>query len=69
MSRVTAPFCASARPMGRIGPTWLLPIWIAGYGLQLWLASAWLRRYRFGPAEWLWRSLMDWRIQPLRIRR
>lgn len=55
--------------MGRIGPTWLLPIWIGGYELQLWLASAWLRRYRFGPAEWLWRSLTYGRIQPLRIRR
>ncbi|MEO8190467.1 MAG: DUF418 domain-containing protein [Acidobacteriota bacterium] len=62
-------FTRGPRLMGRIGPTWLLPIWIGGYGLQLWLASAWLRRYRFGPAEWLWRSLTYARIQPLRIRR
>ena len=29
-------------------------------------ASAWLRRFRFGPAEWLWRSFTYWKIQPLR---
>jgi uncharacterized protein len=28
----------------------------------------WLRRYRFGPAEWLWRSLSYGRLQPMRIR-
>lgn len=28
-------------------------IWV----LQLWLSPWWLARYRFGPAEWLWRTL------------
>ncbi len=28
-------------------------IWI----LQLWYSPLWLRRFRFGPLEWLWRSL------------
>jgi len=32
------------------------------------LASVlWLRHFRFGPLEWLWRSLTYWKIQPLRI--
>ncbi|HET6996084.1 MAG TPA: DUF418 domain-containing protein, partial [Chitinophagaceae bacterium] len=26
----------------------------------------WLRYFRFGPLEWLWRSLTYWKIQPLR---
>ncbi len=30
-------------------------------------SSAWLRHYRFGPAEWLWRSLTYWRKQPMRL--
>jgi uncharacterized protein len=51
--------------MGKVGPFWLLLIWIVGYGLQIWFASAWLRRYRFGPAEWLWRSLTYGKIQSL----
>lgn len=29
----------------------------------------WLRRFAFGPAEWLWRSLVYGRRQPFRIRR
>jgi uncharacterized protein len=37
-------------------------IWI----LQLALSPVWLRRYRFGPAEWLWRSLTYWKRQPMR---
>jgi uncharacterized protein len=28
-------------------------IWL----LQLWLSPWWLARYRYGPAEWLWRTL------------
>lgn len=28
----------------------------------------WLRRFRFGPVEWLWRSMTYARIQPLRLR-
>jgi uncharacterized protein len=31
-------------------------------------SRAWLRRFQFGPLEWVWRSLTYWRIQPLRIR-
>ncbi len=26
----------------------------------------WLRNFRYGPAEWLWRSLTYWRMQPMR---
>jgi uncharacterized protein len=37
-------------------------IWI----LQLALSPVWLRHYRFGPAEWLWRSLTYWKRQPMR---
>lgn len=38
-------------------------IWIA----QLWWSPWWLGRYRFGPAEWLWRSLTYGRRQPMRV--
>ena len=36
------------------------------WSLQLALSSLWLERFRFGPAEWLWRSLTYWKIQPMR---
>jgi uncharacterized protein len=37
-------------------------IWI----IQLWVSPVWLRYFRFGPAEWIWRSLTYWRLQPMR---
>lgn len=41
----------------------VLPIWIA----QAILSPLWLRRYRFGPMEWVWRSLTYWQPQPMRL--
>lgn len=37
-------------------------IWV----LQLIWSPLWLRHFRYGPAEWLWRSLTYWRFQPMR---
>ena len=33
---------------------------------QLIISSIWLRYFRFGPFEWLWRSLTYWKLQPMR---
>ncbi len=40
----------------------VLALWI----FQLILSPIWLRRFRFGPAEWCWRSLTYWQRQPMR---
>jgi len=40
----------------------VVAIWI----VQLVWSNVWLRHFRFGPAEWLWRSLTYWRLQPMR---
>jgi uncharacterized protein len=40
----------------------VVAIWI----VQLIWSPLWLRRFRFGPAEWLWRSLTYWQKQPMR---
>jgi uncharacterized protein len=37
-------------------------IWV----FQLIISPIWLRYFRFGPMEWLWRSLTYWRLQPMR---
>jgi len=42
----------------------VLTIWAA----QLLVCPLWLERFRFGPAEWLWRSLTYWKPQPMRAR-
>ena len=38
------------------------------FGLQVALSRLWLSRFRFGPVEWLWRSLTYAKLQPLRLR-
>ncbi len=40
----------------------VLAIWV----LQLVISPLWLRYFRFGPFEWLWRSLTYWQRQPFR---
>lgn len=40
----------------------VLAVWL----LQLWLSPVWLRHFRQGPLEWLWRSLTYGQRQPLR---
>lgn len=40
----------------------VVPIWAINLGLSRW----WLGRYRFGPLEWLWRSLTYGAAQPMR---
>lgn len=36
------------------------------FGAQLMISAWWMRRFRFGLFEWLWRSLTYWKVQPLR---
>ncbi len=38
-------------------------IWI----FQLILSPLWLRKFKFGPVEWLWRSLTYLKLQPMRV--
>ena len=40
----------------------VLVIWV----FQLVVSPIWLQHFCFGPAEWLWRSLTYWRVQPMR---
>lgn len=50
--------------MGKLGPAYLLALGVVGFSAQVVCATAWLRRFRFGPAEWLWRTLTYWKAQP-----
>jgi uncharacterized protein len=38
----------------------------AVWAFQIIASNIWLRYYRFGPMEWLWRSLTYWKMQPFR---
>ncbi|QKG70470.1 DUF418 domain-containing protein [Erythrobacter mangrovi] len=35
--------------------------------VEMFISVLWLRSFRFGPLEWLWRSLTYWQRQPMRI--
>jgi uncharacterized protein len=39
---------------------------VAAWALMLWWSKPWLDRFRYGPLEWLWRSLSRWDVQPMR---
>jgi uncharacterized protein len=51
---------------GSVERTGQILIVLAVWALQLWYSPLWLRHFRFGPAEWLWRSLTYGRPQPMR---
>jgi uncharacterized protein len=51
--------------MGRLDYAGQLLVVAAIWAFQLVASRAWLARYRFGPAEWLWRSLTYWQRQPI----
>ena len=36
------------------------------WSIQVPLSVIWLKRFRYGPLEWLWRSLTYWKLQPMR---
>ena len=50
---------------GRMGAAMAFAIGMAVYVAQFALSSWWLRRYRFGPIEWLWRMVTYWQWQPM----
>ena len=51
---------------GRMDATLAFALGVAVYIAQMLLSAWWLRRYRFGPIEWLWRTLMYGVAQPMR---
>ena len=52
---------------GQLSRTGIAVFVLAVWALQLWWSQAWLARFRFGPAEWLWRIATYRRWQPLRL--
>jgi uncharacterized protein len=44
-----------------------LLIGICVYVLQAIASDLWLKKFRFGPVEWLWRSMMYGTAQPMRL--
>jgi len=52
--------------LGKVGHAESLLIAIAIFSVQIFFSAWWLKRFRFGPMEWLWRSLTYSKWQPMR---
>ena len=53
---------------GHIGDARVAAIGVTVFVVQAALSALWLRRYRFGPVEWVWRSFTYGERQPMRVR-
>ncbi len=51
---------------GTFGAAQGIALTIVIYLIQIPISNWWMKRFRYGPAEWLWRSLTYWQIQPMR---
>lgn len=52
---------------GKVGPLAGLLVVAGIWAIQIPLSVWWIRHFRFGPVEWLWRSLTYWKRQPFLI--
>ena len=52
---------------GRVGFTGMLIITLVLFGIQMAVSVWWLERFRFGPAEWLWRTVTYGRAPRMRV--
>jgi uncharacterized membrane protein YeiB len=50
-----------------LGRAWQLLFVLALCGVQIALSHWWLARFRYGPAEWLWRAVTYMKIPAMRI--
>jgi uncharacterized protein len=51
---------------GQVGAAGGIVLTVAIYLLLIPFSHWWMRRFRYGPAEWLWRSLTYWKLQPMK---
>ncbi|MFN6946536.1 MAG: DUF418 domain-containing protein [Cytophagaceae bacterium] len=52
--------------LGPVGPSIYIPVAILLFAFQVLYSTIWLKRYKFGPLEWLWRNGIYGKIQPIR---
>jgi uncharacterized membrane protein YeiB len=52
---------------GSVGVAGCTGLALAIFSVQLAICHLWLRRFRFGPLEWVWRSAVYLKLQPMRM--
>ena len=53
---------------GKIGCFYRLLLALPVFLIMIFISGWWFKYFRIGPAEWLWRSLTYWKIQPMRLK-
>jgi uncharacterized protein len=53
--------------MGDLRPRWMIVMPIVMFAVQMGCSWLWLRHFRFGPVEWISRSLTYGKMQPMRL--
>ncbi len=61
-------FAFSLGLYGQIGPLYRLLFAIVAYMLMYIFSRWWLKHFKYGPFEWLWRSLTYLKFQPMRLK-
>lgn len=51
---------------GKVSPAMALTMAVGVYIIQIILSKLWLSKYRFGPIEWIWRSMTYGKPQPMK---
>ena len=70
MQSIIATFIFYGHGLGLYGTVGRAEQWLFILGIwvfQIITSRWWLKRFRFGPFEWLWRSLTYWRIQKMKL--
>lgn len=52
---------------GKVGPAWGLVLTLVIYIIQIFISKYWFKYFRFGPMEWVWRSLTYGRRFKMRL--
>jgi uncharacterized protein len=51
--------------LGKVGHSVTIPLALALFVMEIAASRWWLQRFRFGPIEWVWRSLTQLRVEPM----
>lgn len=50
----------------QVSPVWFIPIVISVFIFQVVISHIWMRLFRYGPLEWLWRSFTYLKLMPIK---
>jgi uncharacterized protein len=64
---IIVPLCIVFDLYDKVTPSFGVLLGVLVFLFQVPFSVLWLRHFRFGPAEWLWRSITYWKPQPMRL--